>query len=182
MSLWNARVYKFRIVRDTGRGYNPKVPDNRKEAVRMDHVFKQSSADEQVAERQLSLGPLELEVMNVIWANGTSSVRDVAKRIRRELAYTTVMTTLDRLYKKNVLSREMSDRAFLYSASFTREEWERRRAGEMVAGFLTGSAASQHVLLSCLVDAVGSHDAMLLDELESKIQRKKEELARTKEA
>jgi len=148
----------------------------------MDHVLNNSSVDEHVAERQMSLGPLELEVMEVLWTYGTSSVRDVAKRMRRELAYTTVMTTLDRLYKKNVLSREMSDRAFLYSASFTREEWERRRAGEMVAGFLARSAASQHVLLSCLVDAVGSHDAMLLDELESKIQRKKEELARTKEA
>jgi hypothetical protein len=47
----------------------------------------------------------------------------------------------------------------------------------MMAGFLAGPEESRHLLLSCLVDAVGTHDAMLLDELEKKIQRKREELA-----
>ena len=93
------------------------------------------------------------------------------------LAYTTVMTTMDRLYKKGLLQREMADRAFIYSPKVSREEWDRSRAGEMMAGFLMGPEESRQLLLSCLVDAVGSHDAMLLDELEKKVQRKREELA-----
>ena len=100
--------------------------------------------------------------------------------MRRSLAYTTVMTTLDRLYKKGLLEREMTDRAFIYSAKLSREDWDRQRAGEMMSDFLTGPAESRHMLLSYLVDAVGTHDAMLLDELERKVQRKREELAKAK--
>ena len=87
------------------------------------------------------------------------------------------MTTLDRLFKKGLLDREMTDRAFVYTAKVTKEEFDRRRAGDIMAGFLAGPEESRQLLLSCLVDAVGTHDAMLLDELEKKIQRKREELA-----
>jgi predicted transcriptional regulator len=119
--------------------------------------------------------------MDVLWNFGASNVRDVVGQMQRELAYTTVMTTLDRLYKKGLLGREMTERAFVYAPKLTREEWNRRRAGEMMAGFLSGPEESRHLLLSCLVDAVGSHDLQLLDELENKIQRKREELANSKQ-
>lgn len=142
----------------------------------MDEVLKQRSAD-RVSVVGMHLGPLELDVMEVMWNFGESNSRDVMERMERKLAYTTVMTTLDRLYKKGLLDREMTDRAFMYRFRLSREEWDRRRAGEMMAGFLAGSEESRHLLLSCLVDAVGTHDAVLLDELEKKIQRKREELA-----
>ena len=126
----------------------------------------------------LSLGPLEIEVMGKMWQFGPSNVRDVVGRLDRTLAYTTVMTTLDRLFKKGLLDREMTDRAFVYTAKVTKEEFDRRRAGDIMAGFLAGPEESRQLLLSCLVDAVGTHDAMLLDELEKKIQRKREELSK----
>jgi predicted transcriptional regulator len=141
----------------------------------MDHVVKRSSADRVLL--GMHLGPLELDVMEVMWNFGASNSRDVMERMERKLAYTTVMTTLDRLYKKGLLDREMTDRAFTYRIRLSREEWDRRRAGEMMAGFLAGPEESRHLLLSCLVDAVGTHDAILLDELEKKIQSKREELA-----
>ena len=53
--------------------------------------------------------------MEVVWNIGACNVREVSERLDRKLAYTTVMTTLDRLYKKGFLDREMTDRAFLYS-------------------------------------------------------------------
>jgi predicted transcriptional regulator len=143
----------------------------------MDDVVKQRSATGAGAAPGVQLGPLELDVMEMVWNFGPSNVREVVDRMERRLAYTTVMTTLDRLYKKGLLDREMTDRAFLYCARLSREEWDRRRAGVLMAGFLAGPEASRHLLLSCLVDAVGTHDAMLLDELEKKIQRKREELA-----
>lgn len=142
----------------------------------MDEVLKQRSAD-RVSVVGMHLGPLELDVMEVMWNFGESNSRDVMERMERKLAYTTVMTTLDRLYKKGLLDREMTDRTFVYSIRLSKEEWDRRRAGEMMAGFLAGPEESRHLLLSCLVDAVGTHDAVLLDELEKKIQRKREELA-----
>jgi predicted transcriptional regulator len=136
--------------------------------------------DERYSSQRLFLGPLEEDVMEKVWTIGRANVRDVVNEMNNRLAYTTVMTTMDRLFKKGLLDREMSERAFIYSAKITREEWDRSRAGEMMAGFLTGPEESRQLLLSCLVDAVGSHDAMLLDELEKKIQRKREELSNLK--
>jgi predicted transcriptional regulator len=143
----------------------------------MDSAVRVDSGSDAISSQRLQLGPLEVDVMEAVWQFGASNVRDVVGRLERKLAYTTVMTTLDRLFKKGLLDREMTDRAFIYMPRVTREEWDRRRAGEMMAGFLAGPEESRQLLLSCLVDAVGTHDAMLLDELEKKIQRKREELS-----
>lgn len=124
------------------------------------------------------LGPLEMELMQILWSRGESNVRDVACRLDRSLAYTTVMTTLDRLYKKGFLDRRMPDRAFVYSPRFSREEWERQRAESVVAGWLARSRPSRELLFSSFLDAVGEHDARLLDELEKKIRRKRREMRR----
>jgi predicted transcriptional regulator len=130
------------------------------------------------AAQQLSLGRLEFDLMEILWSRGESNVRDVAQRLSRPLAYTTVMTTLDRLYKKGLLKRRMPDRAFLYSARLSRDEWERTRAENILTDFLTGPQASRELLLSSFLDAVGEHDSALLDELEKKIRRKRRELFR----
>jgi len=124
------------------------------------------------------LGPLEIQVMEVVWAHGESSVRDVVDKLDNRLAYTTVMTTLDRLFKKGLLDRYKSERAFVYSARLSSQEWERQRAGNLVAGFLAGPQPARELLLSSLVDAVGHYDSMLLDALEEKIRNKRRELAK----
>ncbi len=121
------------------------------------------------------LGSLEQAVMTIVWDRGESSVHDVTALLDRQLAYTTVMTTLDRLYKKGLLERRKLERAFLYSAKMTRVEWERQRAGAFMAAL---PPASQQLLISSLVDAVGEHDTALLDELERKIRAKRRELER----
>ncbi|HKD50791.1 MAG TPA: BlaI/MecI/CopY family transcriptional regulator [Candidatus Acidoferrum sp.] len=126
----------------------------------------------------LTLGPLELELMQILWSRGESNVRDVVGNLDRSLAYTTVMTTLDRLYKKGFLERHMPDRAFVYSPRFSREEWDRQRAESVVAGWLAGSRPSRELLFSSFLDAVGEHDAKLLDELEKKIRTKRREMRR----
>ena len=126
---------------------------------------------------QDALGHLELRVMEVLWVHGESNVHDVV-RLGRPLAYTTVMTTLDRLFKKNLLVRRKWERAFLYAPRWTRREWEQKRAGDFVAGFLAAPQASGDLLISSLVDAVGKYDTALLDELEKKIRTKRKELGR----
>jgi predicted transcriptional regulator len=126
------------------------------------------------------LGSLETAVMEIVWGREESSVRDVSERLDRPLAYTTVMTTLDRLYKKGLLDRRKSDRAFLYTPRLSRREWEQKRAGDLVASLLSNRQHSSDMLISCLVDAVGQQDAALLDELERKIRIKRRELDRRK--
>jgi predicted transcriptional regulator len=132
------------------------------------------------------MGHLETTVMEILWERGDSSVHDVMARLDRPLAYTTVMTTLDRLYKKGLLDRRKEDRAFFYLPRLTRAEWERKRAGEFVAEFLAGPAGPGHaagdLLISCLLDAVGQHDAALLENLERRIREKRKELDRRRKA
>ncbi len=64
---------------------------------RIFHPFRSAS-------RQL--GPLEQRLLDALWAKGSATVRELVENGYEDLAYTTVMTTLDRLYKKNVLMRE----------------------------------------------------------------------------
>jgi predicted transcriptional regulator len=110
------------------------------------------------------LGHLEESVMDILWATGESNVRAVADHLDRPLAYTTVMTTLDRLYKKGLLARRKSERAFFYSPKLSRDEFARARAGDLIAGFLAGPQPSRELLVSCFLDAVGQHDDEALGE------------------
>ena len=121
---------------------------------------------------------LEESVMEILWVAGESNVRAVADHLDRPLAYTTVMTTLDRLYKKGLLERRKSDRAFLYSPKLSRDEFARARAGDLIAGFLAGPQPSRELLVSCFLDAVGQHDDQALGELERKIHDQRKRLRR----
>lgn len=134
--------------------------------------FPRNHADEP------ALGHLESTVLEILWSRGESSVHDVMGTLDRALAYTTVMTTLDRLYKKGLLDRRKWDRAFLYSPRLSRQEFQQKRAGDFLAAFLAGPRPSGELLISCLVEAVGRHDESLLDELEKKIRLKRRELCR----
>ena len=128
--------------------------------------------------RNPALGHLEMEVMQLLWLSGESSVRDVVKKLYRPLAYTTVMTTLDRLYKKGMLHRQKTERAFVYTPRMSRAEFESKWAAELVATFLAETQHSSAPLVSYLVEAVGQMDGALLDELEEKIRRKRKEPGR----
>jgi len=73
----------------------------------------------------MALGDLEREVMTQLWdAAEPLTVRQVHERLSRDrdLAYTTVMTVLDRLAKKGVVRQQKSDRAYRYMPAQTREE------------------------------------------------------------
>src|SRR6185437_1142906 len=141
-------------------------------------IFTKSIFSRSDGASRSALGRLERSVMEVLWTRGESSVREVAKKLGRPLAYTTVMTTLDRLYKKNLLERRKEERAFLYAPRVTRNDWERRRADELFAEFLGGPRPSRDLLVSCFVEAAGQYDEALLDELEGKIRMKRKELER----
>jgi predicted transcriptional regulator len=138
--------------------------------------FGEKSEKQAEMEDLIVLGPLESEIMEILWTRGRSNVREVVEDLERPLAYTTVMTTLDRLYKKRLLSRDKADRAFFYVPALTREQWEQARAGRWLSSFLSAPKTSGELLISCLVNAVEKHDETLLDELERQIQLKRREM------
>jgi len=121
------------------------------------------------------LGEREREVLAVLWSVGSATVQQVADGLKATLAYTTVMTTLDRLYKKGLLQRSKRDRAFVYKPKFSENDMERGRASEMVHRLFTSSSMNQDALLSCLVEAVESYDTDLLHRLEEKVRVAKEQ-------
>jgi predicted transcriptional regulator len=119
------------------------------------------------------LGHLELDVMEILWRDGRMNVRDVQGRLARPAAYTTVMTTLDRLFKKGFVHRQREGRAFVYRPSCTRAEIEAAVAKRLVSDLMEQGTGAARPLLSNLVDAVADQDAGLLDELEALVKAKR---------
>ncbi len=125
-----------------------------------------------------SLGKLERQTMTEVWKRKEVSVRQVELAFGERVAYTTVMTTLDRLYKKGFLDRRKEGRAFLYSPRFTPEELERGLAEDVIGSLLDTATERVEPVLACFVDAVSDRDRELLDELERLVQEKRRELGR----
>jgi predicted transcriptional regulator len=120
-------------------------------------------------------GALELRVLDVLWERGReAAVRDVLPDFPNA-AYTTVMTTMERLHRKGVLERRKAGRAFLYRPSQSRQELESRVIVRTLEPLLSGNAEP---VLSCLVEEVSRHDEKLLDELERLVREKRKQQER----
>lgn len=120
------------------------------------------------------LGPLEQRLLGELWSRNNATVRELIDYSQLEMAYTTVMTTLDRLFKKGLLDRTEEGRAFRYFPRVTREELQREAAGHAIQQLLGSGPAS--LPLSYLVEAVTEHDTQLLDELQQLVEKKRREL------
>ena len=85
--------------------------------------------------------PLELECLKSLWCIGEGNVKDVRTVVAdsRPLAYTTIMTVLDRLVRKGVVSRRKVGRSFVYSPVLSRESLRRVAVRELVRCFFEGS-------------------------------------------
>lgn len=125
----------------------------------------------------IRLHDLEAEIMDVVWSRGLRefAVSDVLETLerRRDIAYTTVMTTLVRLHEKGVLERRRDGKRYLYTPRYTREEFVQATVREVLESI--GSAAGRDVL-ALLVETASSADEAALDELERMIRRRRREL------
>src|SRR4029077_16721257 len=84
----------------------------------------------------------------------------------RAIAYTTVMTVLDRLYKKGLLERARAGRAYVYSAAASPDQLQSSMAMGLLRRLLGRGGDTATPVLSSLVDTVGDRDRRLLDELD----------------
>jgi predicted transcriptional regulator len=110
------------------------------------------------------LGELETAVMEVAWSLPTATAREVCDRLTgpRERAYTTIMTTMDRLFRKRLLSREKDGQAWRYSPRLSRPAFERALADRLAAKILDTHGKTG---LAAFVDAAARSDAELLENL-----------------
>jgi predicted transcriptional regulator len=118
-------------------------------------------------------GSLEMRVLDALWTRGApATVRDL-EPVVAGVAYTTLMTTLDRLYRKGVLVREKEGRAFLYEPRLSREQLLSGVAGDALEAILGPRAADYRPMVSFLVDAVRREDRDVLDTLDELIRARR---------
>jgi predicted transcriptional regulator len=129
--------------------------------------------------KQLSLGPLESEILNIVWELNCVSVKDVHERILadpdRELAYTSVTTVLNRLTKKGWLSCYKQGRVFYWQPLVSREEANAINSYEQLHQFL---AISNPDVVASFADRLDTTSLEQLEAIASRleaIRRQKEE-------
>jgi predicted transcriptional regulator len=120
------------------------------------------------------LGPLELRVLDELWARrDAATIRELTSSFPG-VAYTTLMTTADRLFRKGLLVRHKAGRAFSYRPRWSQPDLDVQLASSALATLLPGDAGTLRPLISFFVDEVSRRDVSMLDELEALIRRKRE--------
>lgn len=121
--------------------------------------------------RQLSLGPLETEILEILWQLGAATVKEIHDQILadpdRELAYASVTTVLHRLTQKGWLACDKADRAFRWRPLVSPEEAKILQAHDRLQRFL---AISNPDVVAAFADAL---DGASADKLEAIAQRLK---------
>lgn len=112
------------------------------------------------------LGDLETRVMDVVWGEHPLSVRAACDRLGTNHAYTTIMTTMDRLHKKRLLRRRKDGNAFLYEPAMDRAEYQRRVVEAALTPLLEQGAAP---VLAAFIEVAAELDEDHLAQLEQLI-------------
>ncbi|MGD0201810.1 MAG: BlaI/MecI/CopY family transcriptional regulator [Bryobacteraceae bacterium] len=109
--------------------------------------------------------PLELECLKALWNLGEGNVRSVQQALApaRPLAYTTVMTVLDRLARKGAVGRRKSGRAFIYAPSISREALRRVAVRQLLESFFSGAEEELLAYLQGRPEAPAAGREHLLD-------------------
>jgi len=89
-----------------------------------------------------NLTPLELEIMHVLWEQGTANVQTVQRNLKRELAYTTVQTVLNILHRKGKVQRALKERAYFYKPMVSRSHVTGEHMSDILDRLFGGSAES----------------------------------------
>jgi predicted transcriptional regulator len=107
----------------------------------------------------LDLAPLELECMSALWPLGEGTVRDIHEHLSRvrPRAYTTIMTIMDRLAQKGIVTRRKMGRAYRYRPNLSVEEARLSAVKKIVTGFFEGSPEA----LAAQLSAMGGADRSL---------------------
>lgn len=116
------------------------------------------------------LGELETAVLHHVWSSGDVDVKEVHGVIgrKRRITLNTVQSTLERLFRKDLLARERVSHAYRYRAKISREEF-RALAMASVAGDLAGAEAAG--VLAAFVDVVATADRSNLERLAELVAR-----------
>lgn len=122
-------------------------------------------------------GKLEKEIMNFLWSRGEVTGRKVLDELRhsREIAFTTVLTVMERLVKKGLVEKRRGESVYIYKPRYTREEFGRLVSYEVLKGVLELSASSA---VASIVDLLEEADPKELERLSRLIEAKRQEMGK----
>ncbi len=118
-----------------------------------------------------TFGDLEQEIMDVLWRMGSATVKRVHEELSREkeIAYTTVITVMNRLVEKNLLTKEKEGKIYRYAPTLTEEEYKRVVSQKVVEGLLELDGKTA---IAAFIEKV-AEDPEDLELLEKLIEQKK---------
>ncbi len=117
------------------------------------------------------LGPLETEIMRLLWEEKRSTVKKVHRKLsqQRDIAYTTVMTTMSRLAEKGVLNRQRDGLAYVYSPAITEDEFVSLVVSQVLDGLLDDYS---DMAVDYMVDYLARNNPSELNRLQETIQER----------
>ena len=118
------------------------------------------------------LGDIERLVMDILWSRGEVTGREVLEEIQKErpLAFTTILTVMDRLLKKGLIKRKKMGGVFVYAPSISRDEFVKQVSEEVLEGILDISVSSA---ASSFVDILYKTSPDEMDRLSRLIEERK---------
>jgi predicted transcriptional regulator len=125
--------------------------------------------------KQLSVGPLEAEILGIVWEVGSATVKDVHDRILedpdRELAYTSVTTVLRRLTEKGWLACDKQGKAFYWRPLLTKQQAEVIKAHDQLQRFL---AVGNPDIIAAFADSLDQATTDQIEAIAKRIQSARE--------
>ena len=122
-------------------------------------------------------GELEAKLVEVVWELEQASVQDVIDHLGGNLNYKTTMTVLNRLTEKGVLKRCKEGRAFVYTATASKQDLLAGVFDQMVRGMFNDDF--RHIALAQLIETVEAIDPQLLDDIGQLIKQRKQNAQET---
>ncbi len=119
-------------------------------------------------------GELEEKVMEVLWKKGNGTVREVRESLKEDLAHTTVMTILDRLYKKGYLKREKEGKGYRYFPVVSKEEFEKILTEKVLVELIKSSPEATIAAFEGAVENLSQEEIEKIKEIiEKKVKNEK---------
>ncbi|HLP88792.1 MAG TPA: BlaI/MecI/CopY family transcriptional regulator [Nostocaceae cyanobacterium] len=119
----------------------------------------------------MSVGPLEAEILSIVWELGSATVKDIHDRIlsdpNRELAYTSVTTVLRRLTDKGWLACDKQGRAFYWRPLLSKEQAEMIKAHDQLQKFL---AVGNPDVVAAFADSLDAAASEQIEAIAKRIQ------------
>lgn len=129
----------------------------------MKKLSKKQSSDIKI------LGELESQVMELVWNGVSVAVRDVYSHLKRKrkIAYTTIMTIMDRLYEKRILKRKKVGKTYVYSAVQDKEKFFKAASQRVINDLMSNYG---EVAIAQFINTLDAVDPKKIKKLRDKVK------------